>query len=111
MASIQTRWHITGDFLENCNCTVVCPCTFSPNPPLTRVPTPGFCEWAWGFHITSGNYGDVPLDGLNVAMFGYSPGIMAEGNWSVALYLDERANEQPRQALEAIFTGSAGGPM
>jgi hypothetical protein len=36
---------------------------------------------------------------------------MTEGNWSVALYLDERANEQQRQALEAIFTGSTGGPM
>ena len=35
----QTRWHIAGDFLENCNCTVVCPCTFSPNQPLTSKPT------------------------------------------------------------------------
>ena len=106
----QTRWHIKGTFLENCNCNVVCPCTFSPNRPLTSKPTQGACEWAWGFHINSGNYSNVLLDGLNVAMFGSSPGPMAEGNWSVALYLDERANEQQRQALEAIFSGSAGGP-
>jgi len=36
---------------------------------------------------------------------------MAEGNWSVALYLDGRASAQQRQALEAIFTGEASGPM
>ena len=111
MASTQTRWHIVGDFLENCNCTVVCPCTFSPTGPLTSVPTQGACEWAWGFHITSGSYSNIPLDGLNVAKFGRAPGIMGEGNWSVALYLDEQANEQQRQALEAIFSGSVGGPM
>jgi len=110
-ANTQTRWHITGDFLENCNCTVVCPCTISPNRPLTSVPTQGACEWAWGFHINSGSYSNVPLDGLNVAMFGRAPGPMIEGNWSIALYLDERANEQQHQALEEIFSGSAGGPM
>ena len=66
---------------------------------MTSVSTPGFCEWAWGFHITSGNYRDVPQDGLNVAMFGRAPGIMAKGNWSVALYLDERASAQQRQAV------------
>lgn len=36
---------------------------------------------------------------------------MAQGNWSVALYLDERADEQQNQALQAIFTGAAGGPV
>lgn len=36
---------------------------------------------------------------------------MAEGNGSVALYLDERADEQQQQAMSAIFSGSAGGPM
>jgi hypothetical protein len=36
---------------------------------------------------------------------------MAQGNWSVALYLDERADEQQRQALQSIFTGAVGGPL
>src|SRR6266852_6238918 len=111
MTTTQTRWQITGDYFENCNCNVVCPCTISPNQPLTSRPTEGACEVAFAFHITSGNYGNVTLDGLNVAMIARSPGPMAEGNWSVALYVDERANEQQRQALEAIFSGSSGGPL
>jgi hypothetical protein len=78
---------------------------------LTSRPTEGACEVAFAFHINSGSYGNVPLDGLNVAMIARTPGPMAEGNWSVALYLDERANDQQRQAIQAIFTGSAGGPL
>ena len=111
MSSTQTRWQIAGDYFENCNCDVVCPCLFSPNAPLTSMPTAGACEVAFGFHVDRGSYGDIPLDGLNVALAVRTPGVMAEGNWSVALYLDERANEQQRQALQAIFTGSVGGPI
>src|SRR5260370_17975293 len=111
MASTQTRWQIAGDYFENCNCAVVCPCLLSPNQPLTSRPTEGACEVAFAFHINSGSYGKITLDGLNVAMTARTPGPMAEGNWSVALYLDERANEQQRQAFEAIFSGSAGGPL
>src|ERR1041385_5049183 len=36
---------------------------------------------------------------------------MAEGNWSVAAYIDERADDKQTEALGAIFTGAAGGPM
>ena len=104
-------WQISGDYFENCNCDVVCPCLFSPNPPLTSQPTAGACEVAFGFHIDRGRYDATPLDGLNVAMIARTPGPMADGNWSVALYLDERANEQQSQALQAIFTGADGGTM
>jgi len=63
------------------------------------------------FHIDNGNYGSVPLDGLNVAMVAHTPGPMAEGNWTVAAYIDERADDQQSEALSTIFTGAAGGPM
>ncbi|HJT59223.1 MAG TPA: DUF1326 domain-containing protein [Ktedonobacteraceae bacterium] len=111
MATTQTHWQIAGDYFENCNCKVICPCLLSTNPPLTSSPTEGACEVAFAFHINSGSYGNVTLDGLNVAMIARTPGAMAQGNWSVAIYLDERANEQQRQALQAIFSGSVGGPL
>jgi hypothetical protein len=63
------------------------------------------------FHIDSGRYGEVVLDGLNVAVMLHAPGVMAEGNWSVAAYIDERADDRQTEALIAIFTGGAGGPM
>jgi hypothetical protein len=36
---------------------------------------------------------------------------MGEGNWTLAAYIDERADEQQTAALGAIFSGSEGGPM
>jgi hypothetical protein len=106
-----TNWQLAGEYFENCNCDVVCPCLFSPNAPFTSKPTQGPCEVAFGFHINQGSYGGTTLDGLNAAMIARTPGVMADGNWSVALYLDERADEQQRQALQAIFTGAVGGPV
>jgi hypothetical protein len=111
MAPTQTRWQISGDYFENCNCDVLCPCLASPSAPLTAKPTQGACEVAFGFHVESGSYGEVRLDGLNAAMIARTPGPMAEGNWTVALYVDERGNAAQREALQAIFSGAAGGVM
>lgn len=111
MASTQTRWHIVGDYFENCNCAIACPCLFSSQRPFTAKPTEGFCETAYVCHITHGTYGSIVLDDLNAVMMAHMPGTFAEGNWSIALYLDERADSEQRQALEAIFSASAGGPL
>lgn len=111
MASAQTPRQITGDYFENCNCDVVCPCLFSSGPPLTAQPTAGACEVAFGFHIDQGRYGGTTLDDLNVAMVARTPGAMGDGNWSAAIYLDERADERQGEALTTIFTGGAGGPL
>ena len=111
MATALTSWQITGDYFENCNCDVVCPCLFSAQPQLTSRPTAGVCDVAIATHIEHGQYGGVSLDGLNAAVMAHTHGAMADGNWSVALYLDERANPQQREALQAIFSGAAGGIM
>lgn len=107
----QSKWQLSGDYFENCNCNVVCPCLVSPNAPMTTRPSQGECDVALIFHINKGNYDKVSLDGLNVAVVGHTPGIMAEGNWTLAAYIDERADEQQTAALGAIFSGNDGGPM
>ena len=107
----DTGWQISGDYFENCNCSVVCPCLVSPAPPLTARPTEGSCDVALAFHIDKGNYGAVALDGLNLVVVARTPGAMADGNWSAAVYIDERASDPQTQALGAIFGGQEGGPM
>jgi hypothetical protein len=62
---------------------------------------------AW--HIQNGKYGDVALDKLNAALAAYSPGHMMKVKWDVALYLDEKANKEQRDALGTILGGQAGG--
>jgi hypothetical protein len=111
MADATPKWQITGEYFENCSCDIICPCLVSVNAPMTSRPTQGHCAVMFAIHIDRGRYGDVPLDGLNVAMMAYTPGPMGEGNWKVAAYIDERANEEQGKALGEIFTGAAGGPL
>jgi len=108
---MATNWHLSGDYFENCNCSVVCPCLISPAPPLTSRPTEGVCDVALAFHIDTGSYGTVALDGLNLALIAHTPGPMAEGNWTIAIYIDERATDPQAAALGAVFGGAEGGPM
>ena len=107
----QAKWQLSGDYFENCNCDVVCPCLVSPAAPLTSRPTQGTCDVPLFFHIDKGSYDTTPLDGLNVAVIGHAPGPMGAGNWTIAAYIDERADDQQTAALGTIFGGAEGGPM
>jgi hypothetical protein len=106
----QVQWQLSGDYFENCSCSVVCPCLVSKAAPLSSKPTEGVCNVPLVFHIENGRYDGMALDGLNVGLAIQTPGPMAEGNWSVAAYIDERADDKQTEALGAIFTGAAGGP-
>jgi hypothetical protein len=99
------RWHLVGDWFDVCKCTIPCPCTFA------QTPTSGDCDGILVWHIRAGNYGDVQLEGLNVVMVGSFVGnIWGEhSDVKTAIYMDVRANEDQRQALQMIFGGQAGG--
>ena len=99
----MSNWNIKGTYVEACNCETVCPCIFfSP-------PTEGDCTVMLGWHIDQGEFDGTSLNGLNAALLVYSPGNMKDGNWKVALYVDERANEVQNEALMGIFSGQVGG--
>jgi hypothetical protein len=99
------QWHVRGTYFEACNCQVACPCNF------TSAPTEGECKVVVAWHIDEGHYGSTDLAGLNAALFGYAPGHMMEGKWQVALYTDERADEEQAGALGKIFSGQEGGHL
>lgn len=106
-------WRLAGEYLENCNCELLCPCIVGPRNErggaLAR-PTEGHCDVPLVFQVARGTFGEIRLDGLAVALAVHTPGPMGLGNWTVALYVDERADPAQRGALEAIFGGAAGGP-
>jgi hypothetical protein len=104
-------WSIDAEYFENCNCDVVCPCEISALGFLQARPDQGHCDVFLMFHINAGKFGEVQLDDLNVMLAARAPGPMIEGNWTAAIYLDERASGEQQQALGAIFGGAAGGPM
>jgi hypothetical protein len=73
-------------------------------------PTEGHCDVVLAIHVRQGNYGATDISGLSAVQALTTPGPMAKGNGTIAVYLDSRANEAQRAALEMIFTGAAGGP-
>jgi hypothetical protein len=63
------------------------------------------------WHIDKGCHGNTSLDSLNAALLVYTPGNMKDGQWKVALYLDERGDDKQRTALRGIFSGAEGGHL
>jgi hypothetical protein len=99
----QTSWRMRGDVMEACSCATTCPCNFGSDP------TPLPCDVVIGWRIQEGNYGNTRLDGLSVVLYGRIPGNVFQGNWTVGVYLDQRASHPQAQALGDIFAGNAGG--
>jgi hypothetical protein len=101
-------WQIRGEYFETCSCDYLCPCVTSN---LTARPTQGWCAFAFVHHIEQGRFNDVDLDGLNFAVIARTPEEMVKGNWTVGVITDERASHDQQQAIVAIVSGQAGGPM
>lgn len=104
----MAAWHISGDYMETCNCSLLCPCIWSN---LTATPTEGDCQVALAFRVAKGSKDGVALDGVKFIVFLYSPGAMGAGNITVGLVVDQGASDPQLQAITAIATGAAGGPM
>ena len=73
-----TEWYAMGEYFENCNCEVVCPCLISSQPMNTVWPTYTHCDLALAFHVEKGHYGDTDLAGLTAVVMAYTPGKMIQ---------------------------------
>ena len=101
-------WNISGEYYETCSCDFICPCILTQ---MEGQPTKGWCVFAMGYKIGRGAFADVPLDGLGFIVIGRTPEAMGKGNWSVGVLIDDRATPAQRDAISAIVSGAAGGPM
>lgn len=97
-------WEIQGQEFINCSCVDACPCQFA------GPPTEGGCEAVGAMKIDKGHHGDVPLDGLKIVFMFRWPGPIHEGHGQVQLVVDERADEQQRNALLTIASGQDSDP-
>lgn len=92
-------WRIEAEAFSNCNCDYSCPCQFELRP------THGDCQGVEVGRITSGYFGDAPLEGLHWALFYSWPGAIFEGNGTMQVVIDERADESQRSALATVLHG------
>jgi len=82
-STITTSWKPEGDYFEECNCKLICPCIFKEDP------DEGYCNLTAAWHIQKGNYDKVNLDGLNVVALFHAPGNMLTGpKWKAAFYIE-----------------------
>lgn len=100
------QWRLAGDWFDVCRCRVPCACTFA------QAPDEDQCDGILAWHINQGNYGDVRLDDLNVVAIGSFVGNIWTGeakDSKMGFFIDERADDSRREALQAIWGGDAGG--
>src|SRR4029453_758922 len=99
------KWNIAGEYFESCNCDLICACFVQADTPRDR------CDAALVFHIANGTYGQTKLDDLNAVLVVSfpGPGKMRNGNWTAAVYVDEKGTKEQQEALGNIFSGKAGG--
>ena len=104
----MATWQISGENMETCNCTLLCPCITSN---LAALPTEGDCKAAVTLRIDKGHKDGVKLDGVSFIVMIHAPGAMGAGNMTVGLIVDSHASDQQVEAVSAIAAGAAGGPM
>lgn len=69
----------------------------------------GVCDFALSWRILEGRAASVDLSGLAVVLAGSWDDDEPDSPWRVALYVDERADEDQQYALAEIFLGRTGG--
>ena len=99
-------WSLKGEMALSCSGTVFCPCVLSLGD---HPPTEDRCQTWAGFRFDSGHFDDVDLGGVNAGIMMDLPGIMSRGNWTAALFVDDKASAQAVKALTRIFSGRVGG--
>jgi hypothetical protein len=98
-------YHLEGRLLEVCDCNVLCPCWIGEDPDN------GTCETIVAYHFDKGTIDGVDVSGRTLALVAHLPGNILQGNWRVAVYLDEETSGQQQDALLKVYTGQAGGPI
>ena len=92
------KYSLKGHMVSGCNCDWGCPCNFE------IAPSHGNCEGVYMWHVESGNYNGVSLDGTTFGQFGLFPEAIHLGNGIVFDVIDERLSPEQRQAVETVLT-------
>jgi len=98
-------YHLEGRLLEVCNCKVLCPCWIGEDPDF------GTCDTIIAWRVDMGTVDGTDVSGLTIAAVAHVPGNILLGNWTAAIFVDDRASKAQEEALLKVYTGQAGGPV
>ena len=95
------NYYLKGHLLGACNCAWGCPCNFEQPPSF------GPCEGVYLWQVDTGQYQGVDLAGLVISEVSKFPEAIHLGNGTSVYLVDERANEEQRQAIESMVRTQA----
>lgn len=101
-------WHVSGTYLESCNCDAICPCRTINGVKVGRS-THGICEGALSWQIVDGASDGLDFSGLAVVLASRYDDDEEGSPWTWMLYLDERGSPEHHRALEEIWAGRVAG--
>jgi hypothetical protein len=103
--STELAYDLEGSLLEACDCGTLCPCWIGEDP------DGGTCQAVVAYHLNRGTINGVDVSGLSFVDVSFIPGNILAGNFTVVVFIDERASEEQERALLDAFTGKLGGPL
>lgn len=107
----KPEWRVRGSYFEACNCDAICPCRSVHRAPGGRS-THGVCYGTLSWHVHEGHARAVDLADLKVVLsLRYRDDVRPSTPWEVALYIDDRADDDQQAALADIFLGRVGGTV
>ncbi len=98
-------YHLEGRLLEVCNCRVLCPCWIGEDPDFKT------CKTIVAWRFDKGQINGVDIAGRTIAVIAFIPGNILQGNWRAAVYVDDKASPQQKDAILSVYTGKLGGPV
>ncbi|HKZ89692.1 MAG TPA: DUF1326 domain-containing protein [Thermoplasmata archaeon] len=98
-----TKWNLEAEFIQSCNCDYGCPCNFN------ALPTRSNCEALIAYKVRKGKFGTTNLDGVKWAWGLWWPAAIHQGNGAGRVYVDSKATDDQKRAVEAITSGKNGG--
>jgi hypothetical protein len=98
-------YHLEGRLLEVCDCRVLCPCWIGEDPDN------GTCDSVLAYHFDAGTIDGVDVSGRTVAGVAHIPGNVLNGNFRMALYIDDAASDAQMEAILNVWSGKRGGPV
>jgi hypothetical protein len=104
-ATTGVVYDLKGTLLEACSCNVLCPCWIGEDPDR------GTCQAVIAWHFDEGTIKGVDVAGRTLAGAVFIPGNILQGNWKVALYVDDGATEEQMESILDAYTGKLGGPL
>jgi hypothetical protein len=98
-------YELRGQFLEACDCRVMCPCWSQQDPDENS------CTGVTAWYVEQGQINGLDVSNLIAVSVSHHGGHRHGAKARVALCIDERATDAQQQALVDAFTGKLGGPL